>query len=184
MAALESTTWSFCSLAVTASLPRGTTATTENRAPSGFQHLLQPQAWLKATSLASVTVIGKPAKPTDLAVPPARYEPRHYLSDAAILRRIEPVGVLQRDGWARDVEYVFRGKERKRLVTRCSMAKSIASGAPRKPGTCCASSPRSPTACARCCASGCAPPGASSRPTSCCRCATRLWGGWEDRLPA
>jgi hypothetical protein len=33
---------------VTSTLSRGTTATTENSAPSGFQHLVQPQAWLCA----------------------------------------------------------------------------------------------------------------------------------------
>src|SRR5690348_14373258 len=40
-------------LAVTLTLSRGTTPTTENAAPSGFQHRVQPQAWLCAT-LASI----------------------------------------------------------------------------------------------------------------------------------
>src|SRR5688572_31126700 len=58
MAACASTTFSLLPLAVIDSLSRPTTATTENVAPVGFQHLLQPQAWLKATSLASVTSTG------------------------------------------------------------------------------------------------------------------------------
>src|SRR5918995_6278437 len=58
MAACASTTFSLLPLAVTDSLSRPTTATTANVAPVGFQHLLQPQAWLKATSLASVTSTG------------------------------------------------------------------------------------------------------------------------------
>ncbi len=43
---------------MTLSLSRGTTATTENIAPSGFQHLLQPQAWLNAMFAPSVTLTG------------------------------------------------------------------------------------------------------------------------------
>ena len=43
-AALASTVCSFCSFAVTLRLSRLTTATTENLAPAGFQHLVQPQA--------------------------------------------------------------------------------------------------------------------------------------------
>src|SRR5882672_460811 len=56
IAAFASTILSFWPLAVTLSLSRPMTATTENTAPSGFQHLLQPQAWLKATSPPSATV--------------------------------------------------------------------------------------------------------------------------------
>ena len=55
IAALGSTIFSFSSCAVTLSLSRETTATWENRAPSGFQHLLQPQAWLCAVWALIVT---------------------------------------------------------------------------------------------------------------------------------
>src|SRR6185436_20625895 len=48
--AFVSTTLSFCAFSVTSSLSRGTTPTSENMAPSGFQLLVQPQAWLNATS--------------------------------------------------------------------------------------------------------------------------------------
>src|SRR5580765_4710546 len=58
MVAVASTTLSLLAPAVTLTLSRPMTATTEKVAPAGFQHLLQPQAWLKATSLASVTVTG------------------------------------------------------------------------------------------------------------------------------
>lgn len=44
-------TWSLDALAVTWTLSRGKTPTIENRAPAGFQHLEQPQAWLCATLL-------------------------------------------------------------------------------------------------------------------------------------
>src|SRR5215813_13193980 len=53
-----STTLSLFAFAVTESLSRGTTATSENIAPSGFQHLLQPHAWLNATFAPSDTVTG------------------------------------------------------------------------------------------------------------------------------
>src|SRR5690554_1275105 len=46
--ALGSTTRNLSPLAVTLRFSRGTTATIENSAPSGFQHLVQPQTWLCA----------------------------------------------------------------------------------------------------------------------------------------
>src|SRR5713101_7335892 len=48
MTALESTTANLSPLAVTLRLSRGTTATCENSAPTGFQHLVHPQTWLWA----------------------------------------------------------------------------------------------------------------------------------------
>jgi hypothetical protein len=42
MVALESTTFSFSAFLVTVILSRGTTATIENIAPAGFQHLVHP----------------------------------------------------------------------------------------------------------------------------------------------
>src|SRR5687768_657874 len=41
--AFASTTASLSALVVTRTLSRGTTATWENKAPAGFQHLVQPQ---------------------------------------------------------------------------------------------------------------------------------------------
>src|SRR6478609_3485248 len=49
MVAFSSTIFSLSPFSVTETLSRGTTATTENLAPSGFQHLVQPKAWLWAT---------------------------------------------------------------------------------------------------------------------------------------
>jgi len=66
-----STTFSFCPLAVTATLSRGATATTENSAPSGFQHRVQPQAWLKAVCAPMATVTGSRAH-RHASVPPAK----------------------------------------------------------------------------------------------------------------
>src|ERR1700755_1187643 len=43
-----STTCSLFPFCRTLSFSRGTTATTEKSAPAGFQHLVQPQAWLYA----------------------------------------------------------------------------------------------------------------------------------------
>src|SRR3954470_12279054 len=48
MVAFGSTTLSLSSLALTESLSRETTATCENSAPSGFQHLVHAHAWLCA----------------------------------------------------------------------------------------------------------------------------------------
>src|SRR5208282_4155097 len=58
IAADGSTTLSLWPFAVTVSLSRGTTATTENIAPLGFQHLVQPQAWSKATLPSIFTFTG------------------------------------------------------------------------------------------------------------------------------
>ena len=55
MAADSSMMWSLSPLAVTETASLGITPTTEKRAPLGFQHFEQPQAWLCATLLASVT---------------------------------------------------------------------------------------------------------------------------------
>src|SRR6187431_3282603 len=72
MAALASTVVSFCSLAVTLTLSRLTTATTENFAPAGFQHLVQPQAWLWATLPLIVTVTGSSVQ-WQVRVPPLNF---------------------------------------------------------------------------------------------------------------
>jgi hypothetical protein len=58
MTADGSTTLSFWPFAVTLTFSRGVTATIENRAPEGFQHLVQPQTWLKATLPLIFTVTG------------------------------------------------------------------------------------------------------------------------------
>ena len=55
MVALLSTTFSFSGCAVTCTLSRATTATWANKAPLGFQHLVQPQAWLWAVWAEMVT---------------------------------------------------------------------------------------------------------------------------------
>src|SRR5262245_14067275 len=72
MVALGSTTLSFCAFSVTSSLSRDTTATTENCAPSGFQHLVQPQAWLKATSPERRTLTGL-SEQWQVRVPPPKF---------------------------------------------------------------------------------------------------------------
>src|SRR5512147_66380 len=69
--AAGSTTLSLSPFAVTVSLSRGTTATSENSAPAGFQHLLQPHAWLNATLAPSVTVTGALAH-LHVSVPPLK----------------------------------------------------------------------------------------------------------------
>jgi hypothetical protein len=58
MGAASSTILSLLALAVTVTLSRGTTPTTENSAPAGFQHLLQPQAWLNSTCAPILTSTG------------------------------------------------------------------------------------------------------------------------------
>jgi len=52
-------------------LSRGTTATTENSAPFGFQHLVQPQAWLWAIWAPITTVTGLSVH-LQVSVPPEK----------------------------------------------------------------------------------------------------------------
>src|SRR5437868_4995636 len=54
-----SITWSLSPFSRTVTFSRGTTATTEKIAPSGFQHFVQPQAWLWATSPLMPTLTGR-----------------------------------------------------------------------------------------------------------------------------
>src|SRR5258705_2336291 len=56
MAADGSTAFSLLPFALTLRLSRETTATWENSAPAGFQHLVQPQTWLKAHCPVTLTV--------------------------------------------------------------------------------------------------------------------------------
>src|ERR1700757_3423321 len=71
-----STTDSLSPFSSTVTFWRGTTATTENVAPSGFQHLVQPQAWLCATSPLMPTLTGLSLH-LQTRVPPAKLpEPR------------------------------------------------------------------------------------------------------------
>src|SRR5215469_17391781 len=73
MVALSSTIFSLSPFSLTETLSRGTTATTENVAPSGFQHLVQPQAWLWATWLPIFTFTGFSAQ-LHTRVPPVKLE--------------------------------------------------------------------------------------------------------------
>src|SRR4029077_17363306 len=70
--ALGSTTLNLSSFAVTRSLPCGTTATCENSAPAGFQHLVQPQTWLWAhwPSIATATFL---SVQWQTSLPPAKF---------------------------------------------------------------------------------------------------------------
>src|SRR3954464_10741818 len=67
----ESTTCNLSPFSSTLTLSRGTTATTEKVAPSGFQHLVQPQAWLWATSPVMATLTGLSLH-LQTRVPPAK----------------------------------------------------------------------------------------------------------------
>src|ERR1700693_3411822 len=71
IAADASMTCSLSPFSATVTLSRGTTATTEKAAPSGFQHLVQPQAWLWATSplMLTFTVLSLHLQ---ISVPPAK----------------------------------------------------------------------------------------------------------------
>src|SRR5262245_16455188 len=69
--ALSSTIFSLLPFAVTLTLSLGATPTTANTAPFGFQHLVQPQAWLWAMSPLILTVTGSFAH-WQVSVPPAK----------------------------------------------------------------------------------------------------------------
>src|SRR5712672_4319476 len=71
IAADVSTTCSLAPFSSTVTFSRGTTATTEKAAPSGFQHLVQPQAWLWATSPVMATLTGLSLH-LQTRVPPAK----------------------------------------------------------------------------------------------------------------
>src|ERR1700759_628760 len=73
MGAFSSTIFSLSPFSRTWTLSRGTTATTENLAPAGFQHLVQPQAWLWATCEAIFTFTGLSAH-LHTRVPPVKLE--------------------------------------------------------------------------------------------------------------
>src|SRR5580704_8554252 len=66
-----STTASLSAFWVTLTLSRDTTATTENSAPLGFQHFVQPQAWLCADCAPTATLTGLSVHLQD-RVPPAK----------------------------------------------------------------------------------------------------------------
>src|SRR3954468_9626870 len=73
MVAFSSTIFSLSPFSSTCTLSRGTTATTENLASAGFQHLVQPQAWLCATWLETFTFTGLSAH-LHTSVPPVKLE--------------------------------------------------------------------------------------------------------------
>src|SRR3981189_3239306 len=66
-----STTGSLSPFSSTVTFSRGTTATTEKIAPSGFQHFVQPQAWLWATAPLTPTLTGRSLH-LQTRVPPAK----------------------------------------------------------------------------------------------------------------
>jgi len=70
--ALGSTTFSLSPFALTLSLSRGATATCENVAPAGFQHLVQPQTWLWALCplIDTATFLSEHLQ---YSVPPAKF---------------------------------------------------------------------------------------------------------------
>src|SRR5690349_13714964 len=86
MVAAVSTMLSLAALLVTLRLSFGTTATTENTAPAGFQHLVQPQAWLWATLPLMETVTGSVAQ-RQVSVPPLNF----------LLPALTPLSI---DGWS------------------------------------------------------------------------------------
>src|SRR5579862_1382382 len=72
--ALLSTTASLSAFFVTLTLSFDTTATTANSAPLGFQHLVQPQAWLCAVCALTETSTGFCVH-LHTSVPPAKSLP-------------------------------------------------------------------------------------------------------------
>jgi hypothetical protein len=77
IAAERSTIWSLSPFSATLSLSRGTTATMENTAPSGFQHLVQPQTWLCADCAPTLTLTGRLVH-WHTRVPPAKSRPAAF----------------------------------------------------------------------------------------------------------
>src|SRR5215470_17469710 len=72
MAALGSTIASLLPFALTLRLSRVTTATCENSAPLGFQHLVQPHTWLCAHwPLIAISTLSR--EQLQYSVPPAKF---------------------------------------------------------------------------------------------------------------
>src|SRR3978361_121208 len=69
------TTLSLSPFSSTVTFSRGTTATTEKTTPSGFQHWVQPQAWLWATSPLMPTLTGLSLHLQTRVPPPKLPEP-------------------------------------------------------------------------------------------------------------
>ena len=67
-----STTLSFSAFELTLSLSRPITATCENSAPFGFQHLVHPQTWLYAVLPSRLTVTGLEPH-LQVSVPPEKF---------------------------------------------------------------------------------------------------------------
>ena len=82
-----STIASLSAFLVTLTLSRGATAMTANNAPFGFQHLVQPQAWLCADCAPTVTSTGFWLH-LHSSVPPAK-------SLAAGLKPLSTAGCMQ-----------------------------------------------------------------------------------------
>src|ERR1700744_2418719 len=78
IAAFSSTTFNLSAFLVTLILSFDTTATTENIAPSGFQHLVQPQAWLCAVCESILTSTGLLVH-LHCNVPPLKPSPAPFL---------------------------------------------------------------------------------------------------------
>src|SRR5712691_9856426 len=77
MVALESTTASLFPFALTLRLSRPTTATCENSAPFGFQHLVQPHTWLCAhCPLIAISTLF--CEQLQTSVPPAKFFPAGF----------------------------------------------------------------------------------------------------------
>src|SRR3979490_2055682 len=77
-----STTCSFVPFSSTVKFSLAHAATTEKGAPSGFQHLVQPQAWLWATSPLTPTLTGLSLH-LQTRVPPAKL-PEPFLTPLSI----------------------------------------------------------------------------------------------------
>src|SRR5258707_1911684 len=73
-----SMTLSWSPFSSTVTLSRGTTAITAKVAPSGFQHLVQPQAWLWATSPLMPTLTGLCLHLQTTGPPVELAQPRFY----------------------------------------------------------------------------------------------------------
>src|SRR5258707_12910225 len=78
-----SMTCSLSPFSSTVTLSLNDTATTEKVAPAGFQHLVQPQAWLWATSPLMPTLTGLPSLHLQTRVPPAKL-PEPFLTPLSI----------------------------------------------------------------------------------------------------
>src|SRR5881628_2260005 len=112
MVALESTTRSLSAFSVTVRFSRGATATCENSAPLGFQHLVHPQTWLWALWPLIDTATFR-SEHLQYSAPPAKFAAAGLMP-------------LSTAGWMESGVAIVNSSSSKRLAGRSALSRAAA----------------------------------------------------------